>query len=96
MSEILSEKTGFDRSTHNEETLIKNVAKKILDKPALLTVNSWHSKESHCVVGWAIHLVAQAKAIETTYSAEVAGCVLLPNHTHLFYQNRATLHAIYT
>ena len=88
---LLSKQVNFDRSEVNESELIRLIAKQVVKAPDSLIVDRWHSEDAHCLVGWAITLFGKAKEVEKNYSSEIAGCLLLPHHTHLFYADRKTV-----
>jgi hypothetical protein len=86
--DLLSERVQFDRTKVNENELIKEIAAKILNNPALLNVKHWHEGETHCLGGWAIALNEDAQKIEKQYGSEIAASLLLPSYTNLFFVDK--------
>jgi hypothetical protein len=64
------------------------IAKAIIE-PSALDMGAWHHcNTTHCLAGWAIHLSGFAGyALESITSPSVAGAMLLPSASHLFYSN---------
>jgi hypothetical protein len=64
------------------------VAKAIIE-PSALDMGNWHGcNTTHCLAGWAIHLSGSAGyVLESITSPSVAGAMLLPSASHLFYSN---------
>lgn len=70
--------------------LPRKVAQSILNAPSTLNMDHWHLSRScgtsHCLAGWAIHLSGAAGyALEKATSPSVAGAMLMPSASHLFY-----------
>ncbi|MBX3253949.1 MAG: hypothetical protein KF862_07385 [Chitinophagaceae bacterium] len=75
----------------NEEALIKDIAKNVLDRPGSLDMSQWHCGTSHCLAGWACVLSPEAAEVEHRYDTETAGDVFLPNYSHLFFEDNDTV-----
>lgn len=88
---LLSERVQLDRSTIDEPKLVAEIKEKLQQNPELLNVNHWHEGETHCFGGWAIALSEAGQRIEKQFGPEAAACLLLPNHTDLFYADRETV-----
>lgn len=54
-------------------------------------MSAWHKCETtHCLAGWAIHLSGDlGRALEALTSPSVAGSILLPSASHLFFAGEA-------
>lgn len=73
---------------HDSELIMK-VAEAALKDSASLDMSRWHTCEtSHCLAGWAIHLAPNGYLISQLTSPSVAGCLLIPELSHLFFERR--------
>jgi len=70
--------------------LARRVAERAL-VPGGLNMGLWHTCETtHCLAGWAIHLSGGlGRALEALTSPSVAGSILLPAASHLFFSSNA-------
>lgn len=82
----LKEQVGFT-GTVDELALMKEIASAVIDRPGSLDMGSWHCGTSHCIAGWACVLNKDAAALENVYTTELAGAVVLPSYSHLFFKN---------
>ena len=73
-----------------DATLPRRVAEAAM-KEGALKMDAWHTCETtHCLAGWAIHLSGDVgKVLEATTSPSVAGSILMPSASHLFFSSTA-------
>lgn len=66
--------------------LLRKVCESAL-QPEALNMGSWHTCETtHCLAGWAVHHSGSAGyALERVTSPSVAGALLIPSASHMFY-----------
>ena len=90
---VLSPKEGtwnpkFSFGVDIDLTLPVKVAKAALREGAL-DMGAWHTcNTTHCLAGWAVHLSGPAGyALEKVTSPSVAGAILCPSASHLFYKS---------
>jgi pentapeptide repeat protein len=82
---------GADFGFEPDKILPKRVAEAIIngaDSPKV-EMGTWHTCDTvHCLAGWAIHLSGPAGyALERIVGSAVAGVMLLPSASHLFYKD---------
>lgn len=67
--------------------LPRKVAEAVFSGDNSLEMNHWHTCDTvHCLAGWAIHLSGPAGyALEKATSPSIAGAMLMPSASHLFY-----------
>ena len=71
-----------------DEGLMWRVAERIVSSDEALVMANWHTCETqHCLAGWAVHLSGPGGyALEQVTSPSVAGCLLIPDMAHLFFE----------
>jgi len=82
---------GYSIGFQPDPTLALRVAKAALGEGAL-DMGTWHRCDTtHCLAGWAVHLSGPAGyALEKLTSPSVAGAILCPDVSHLFFAGNDT------
>ncbi len=75
----------------NEEALMDQITTIVLENPKKLKMDKWHCRTSHCIGGHACIQNKVASEIEKKSNTELASFAVLPNYSHLFYQNDNTV-----
>ena len=72
----------------SDQGLVRRVAERIAASDESLVMTTSHTSETqHSLAGWAIHLSGAAGyALELVTSPSVAGCLLVPEMSHLFFE----------
>lgn len=67
-----------------EKSLIKKIAKTVIDNPERLDMDRWHCGTSHCIAGWACVLDKTAKELEINHGTKIAATAVIPNYAKYF------------
>lgn len=91
-AELLLKQLGINKTTlPDEDVLITEIARNVVQRPSSLNMGAWHCGTSHSLAGWATVVSEIAANIEAKTDTQTAGYVVLPNYAHLFFSDDDTV-----